>query len=375
MKQQGKNINYTFKLFYAILIFFVACGHCYGGGANFLTEWFPFYSFHMAAFMFASGYFYNPQDTYRVKAAIKKKSKKVLLPLYLYNFSYALILVVLRKLGFPFGERIDAYTLFAAPLLDGRHWGLTVGGWYVGPLFFVFCFNLIFQRLFGKYLKDWMSVFLYLVLGMIGIHGAMQGIDNAFELTLYRCAYFIPFYGFGIWYRSTLEKKLDRLPKAMYFGGIWVFQLALITFCNGTRQYSQMLSNEYDNVVNPFVFGVTGILFWLGIAKVLTPLLGKNKYVLAVSNNAFSIMMNQYLGYFLVRSCFAGISFLSKGAIFKDFDWSRYFTDYIYNYQPRGLLQWESVYVFAGILIPIFIQKAIDAIKAKTQHTIKVLPI
>ena len=244
-----------------------------------------------------------------------------------------------------------------------------------GRCFFVFCFNLIFQRLFGKYLKDWMSVFLYLVLGMIGIHGAMQGIDNAFELTLYRCAYFIPFYGFGIWYRSTLEKKLDRLPKAMYFGGIWVFQLALITFCNGTRQYSQMLSNEYDNVVNPFVFGVTGILFWLGIAKVLTPLLGKNKYVLAVSNNAFSIMMNQYLGYFLVRSCFAGISFLSKGAIFKDFDWSRYFTDYIYNYQPRGLLQWESVYVFAGILIPIFIQKAIDAIKAKTQHTIKVLPI
>lgn len=360
-----KNINYSFKLLYAICIFFVACGHCYGGGVNILIDWFPLYSFHLAAFMFASGYFYNPQDVHNMKGALVKKVKHLLLPLYGYSFAYAFLTWLLRCVGFSFGKPLTPYTLFLAPLMEGYQWGLNIGGWYLAPLLFVFIINLFLRRLLGRYLNDWAFAAFYLLLGMAGIYGAMQGFDDVVRLTLYRCAYFLPFYGLGTLYRSTLERPFDRLPRIVYFGIIMVVQLGLITWCNGTKQYSQLFCNEFDSVIYPFAFGTTGILFWLGVAKVLTPVLGRSKFVLALADNAFSIMMNQFLGFFLVRSVFALLHVLSQGVFFADFEMARYFTEYNYNYSPRGLLQWQLLYVLVGLWLPIFIQKWVNWIKGK----------
>lgn len=59
MSEKNNNTNYTFKLLYALGIIFICAGHCKNGGFSLFYEFFPPYSFHLALFMFASGYFYK----------------------------------------------------------------------------------------------------------------------------------------------------------------------------------------------------------------------------------------------------------------------------------------------------------------------------
>ena len=59
---KNNNINYTFKLLYALGIILVVAGHCNGGGFSIFYEYFPIYAFHLGLFVFASGYFYNPEN-------------------------------------------------------------------------------------------------------------------------------------------------------------------------------------------------------------------------------------------------------------------------------------------------------------------------
>ena len=68
------NIDYRFKILYAIGIIFVVSGHC-GLPVQILTDWFPYYSFHLALFVFASGYFYKPENENHIFRYIKKKNK------------------------------------------------------------------------------------------------------------------------------------------------------------------------------------------------------------------------------------------------------------------------------------------------------------
>ena len=54
-----EKINYQFKILYAIGIVLVVANHCGSGGISLFYEFFPAYAFHVALFMFSSGYFYK----------------------------------------------------------------------------------------------------------------------------------------------------------------------------------------------------------------------------------------------------------------------------------------------------------------------------
>ena len=72
-------------------------------------------------------------------------------------------------------------------------------------------------------------------------------------------------------------------------------------------------------------------------------------------------MMNQFLGFMIVKT---GYALLSKiGLRFSDFDFVSYKTDIWWFYTPKGITQTLIVYVVAGLVFPIFVQKAIDQVK------------
>lgn len=52
-------VNLQFKLLSAIGIIIIVSGHCYHGGMELAYNWFPPYSYHLALFVFISGYFYK----------------------------------------------------------------------------------------------------------------------------------------------------------------------------------------------------------------------------------------------------------------------------------------------------------------------------
>ena len=117
----------------------------------------------------------------------------------------------------------------------------------------------------------------------------------------------------------------------------------------------------------PFVVGALGIAFWLRIARILNPVIGRSRTVNLIADNTFSIMVNHFLGFMLVKGIFA---FVFEHTInwFADFDWNAYHTNLWYYYLPKGLIQTRLIYIVVAIALAIAIQKGVDCFKKKVFH-------
>lgn len=115
MATKNKKVDYRFKILYAVAIIMVCCGHAGGGGISILSDWFPFDGIHLALFMFASGYFYSAKSEANIKQYIKKKIKKLIVPLYIYILAYCVVVEILRLKGFTIGGDFSIYNVVFAP--------------------------------------------------------------------------------------------------------------------------------------------------------------------------------------------------------------------------------------------------------------------
>lgn len=102
---------------------------------------------------------------------------------------------------------------------------------------------------------------------------------------------------------------------------------------------------------------------WLRITRILEPAIGRSKTVLAIANNTFSIMMNHFVGFMIVKMSFFGVGRLF--GIMQDFDLHWCLEAIWYYYFPGGVYQIGVLYIIGGIAIPILIQICINKAKAK----------
>lgn len=197
----------------------------------------------------------------------------------------------------------------------------------------------------------WGTAAFYLLLGMGGVTLASWGINTDFWLTLARFLYLLPFYGFGVLYKERLE-RLDRLPGTVYFAVLFAAQLAVVTFYGHTIGYSPSWCNNFNNgPVTPYIVGMLGILFWLRVCRILAPAAGKSRLLMTIGENTFTIMLNHFLGFFLVNSVFALLH--QKLGMFEDFDFAAFQSDIWFLYLPRGLNQWRLLDLAAGIEVSL----------------------
>ena len=363
MSTVKRNVNYEFKLLYAVAIIFIVCGHCNNGGINIFFDWFPLYAFHLGIFMFASGYFYRKKDEEHIGKSIWHKVKKIVFPMYLYNFFYAIVVLLSRHWGFSIGEDVNLKSLFIMPWISGHQFSYNLGSWFLVPLILIYVFNLLFQKIAGKYINSYITFGLYLALGLWGSYLSMNGMaETWYGLMLARCLYMLPFYGFGILYRQKIEHRF-KINSMLYFGIILLVALIQITYFGDSIVYTPSWCNDFDSVIRPHLIGFLGILFWLRICKLLAPVIAKKKVVLLLADNTFSIMINHFLGFMIVKTVFAGMNKLSHGVMFNDFDWIAYKSDLWYAYLPQGLFQWSLVYVIVAIMVSLIIQHLIKKVK------------
>ena len=102
LEQDKPNIDYRFKIIYTISILSVIAEHLRGKGSiefN-IQGWFPYSSFHMPLFMFSSGYFFKKNNVKYSTIYIIRKFKKLILPIYIYNFFYGFYNQFLKNIGF-----------------------------------------------------------------------------------------------------------------------------------------------------------------------------------------------------------------------------------------------------------------------------------
>ena len=75
------------------------------------------------------------------------------------------------------------------------------------------------------------------------------------------------------------------------------------------------------------------------------------------------VVILRNMGFMAVKTVFAIMSIWTRA--FEDFDWFRYKTDIWYYYVPKGIAHTMIIYVMAGLIIPILMQKTMDILKER----------
>ena len=345
------------------MVFIVAC-HCGYGGLSLAYEWFYPGAFHLALFAFASGYFYSSKAEKSVGGYILKKAKSLLLPMYLWNVFYGVLVTILHTQGFTIGGEITLENLLLKPLISGHQFGFNFPTWFVFPLFTVQVFNILFRKvwsIFGK-VNEYVVFVIYLIIGFVGAYLAAEGWNSGWNVHAVRSMYLLPFYTLGTLYKEKLEKH-DKLNSLLYFVILFILQLLVIVKYDGIYYITLVWGLGFDKgtVLTPYLVAVLGIAFWLRISKLLTPIMKKSKFVMAVADNTFSIMNHHILGFFVLNTGFALIS--KYTGFFQSFNWESFYSKVQYAFQPRGLAQFRILYLAVGLLFPLGITYAGKFIK------------
>lgn len=355
-----------FQFLYAIGIIMVVSGHCQDGGITFtFGEWFLYYGFHMALFFFCSGYFFRSSNELQFGQYLRHKVRKLIVPLYLWNVIYGLLVQILHHFGFTIGLPLNFYTLVLGPLEGGDHFGYNAASWFLLPLFAVEILYTLWRRgvhhFFPK-APEWIYFAISAPLSVYSNVLAMQGYNHGLLLTLLHILHFMPFYALGFWFYAELEKKAAKVSNVMWFGVILAVKLYIIIRCGTSPSYSPAYMDNYtEGPVITLLNTLCGILFWMRIADLLTPMLPRLEYMKTLADNTFAIMMHQYLGFMMVKLIFGLISLWTP--FFADFDWNAFRSQLDYFYLVKGLSQTCIVYLLAGLIVPIGIQKLVNRVK------------
>lgn len=370
MKKQQQmpigKVNYQFKILYAIGVCMVVSGHC-GNSISLFREFFEPYAFHLGMFVFASGYFYKEINEKNIRTYIIKKIKALIIPLYLWNLFYAIIVYISSLIGFTIGVGGEGVfeKLFLLPIKNGHQFVYNMGGWFVVPLFMIEIFNVFFRKIcdfLDEEKKEIVNITFGIMAGFVGVYLSNAGYNYDWWLVLTRMLCFMPFYVSGFFYHKYLE-EIDNCNNLIYFSIILLINLILSIHHGGIYAFTQAWCNYGGtNPVIVYMIGFLAIAFWLRISRILTPALGKSRYINLIANNAYSIMINQFLGFMIIKMIF---SCICRQTIFgRNFDYFAYHTDIYYYYFPKGLAQTQIIYMFFGIVVPIWIQKFLDKFSA-----------
>ena len=267
--------------------------------------------------------------------------------------------------GFTIGAKPDLYNLFVMPFVDGEAFQYNLGSWFVYPLFLVCIINVLFR----KFLKlihldnEFIVLIVYLAIGMIGINTAIENPTaiNGIVKLFVRTMFFLPCYEFGRFYKAVLEKK-DTLNNVAYFAIIFAVQLILLTFCENLEYTPSSFTNFNNGFVIPYISSIIAIAFWLRVSRLLVPAIGNSKLVRLIADNTYGIMVNQLVGFMCLKFVFYGLSCITSGSLFGDFNVASFKSSIWYYYLPNGLQQWAFVYLIFGLFVPILISIILNKI-------------
>lgn len=368
-QEQFKQENKSFRYLYGFGILFVVLSHCDGGGFEMLSNWMHFGAFHLAIFVFGSGYFLADRPVQKTGQFIIRKIKKLLVPLWLWNAFYGLLLMILQKIGFTYDATVNIKSLLLSPINSFQLFILDMGAWFVFPFFMVQLLYILGASFLGllhkKRTTDPIWQVLFFIVGILTVYASGQGFFGEIPQPLCRIAYFMPFYILGMWYHNNMEKYMDRLPVAALLSGCLIAAL-LLNAHFGRVVYAIPSSCDYPfGVVATYFSACIGILFWLTVSKALTRMTEDVKILRFIGNHTWDIMFHQFMGILLVKVLF----FLGNRCfgIFADFDKNAFFSDIWYLYLPKQMAEFKALYVVGAIAFSVLVGKAVTVCKNKIE--------
>ena len=358
----------------------VVAGHI---GYNIMTvgELFPYYSFHVPLFMFISGYFYRESEEEHPFLYIKKKVCRLIVPYLIWNLIYGLVAWALRTVGFAMGEGISVRTLLIAPFVHGYQFIYNYAAWFVPVLFIIEILNLLarlilseIEKLITKWfgsrtahtdeaglawLTEWIMLIGSLMVGMTVVWLAIGGHVWGDYKAAGRILFLFPCFQMGQFYLKKLEKH-DTLGNLPYFVIVTGVQVLLNLCCNGLAFSSVWCTGFANGPVIPYVTVVSGIAFWLRIAKIIAPTVKENAAVRYLGGNTYAVMMHHVMAFMIIKAVIAVIA--ASTGVCTDFDFAQFYNNIDYYYFVRGAEQFKMVYLAAGIAAPLGLQYGLNVL-------------
>lgn len=364
-----RKIDYRFKILYAFGMIFIVAGHTGYGGISIGYDWFPPYAFHLQLFLFASGYLCKEADEVKFGKYVLHAFKKLIIPMYVWNLIYGIVVNLMQCVGFTFGQDITLENLIISPLIRWETFVFNFSCWFVVPLFMIQILVMGFRKIcaiMGLHINEMLLFICELLIGIVAVILAQNGYRTGWWIFPVRIMYLLPFFGLGTLYRKKLE-KYDKVPNLWYFAIIFAMQLALITYYGKTLKYAAVgCDNFTEDAIVPFVVGIIGVAFWFRIASILEPVLKNSRCMNAIADNSYAIMVHQGFAVMIVETVFAVIAKFTPFC--SSFDMELYKNTFAYCYLPNGKTQWLLVYMVAAIAIPIGIQKGTNYLMKKAKY-------
>lgn len=373
MQEQESPYHVAFGILSAFAILMVVAGHA---GYDILTVGglFPYYSFHVPLFLFISGYFYREKEEERPFFYLKKKAKRLLVPYFLWNLVYGVIAWALRAFGgFSMGEPISLKSLFLDPFLHGYQFLYHFAAWFVPVLFLIEVMNLCMRLLLKKMRidKEWLILLGTLLVGMAVVQLSIGGHVWGWYKMPGRILFLYPCFQMGQFYKKKLEVR-DTLANFPYFSIVIGVQVVLSLGCNGLAYSSVWCTGFANGPLIPYVTVVSGVAFWLRVAKILAPLCEGNRsggVLLYLGRNTYAVMMHHIMAFMLVKMILAGIA--AHTGYLADFDFVQFHENIDYYYLVKGSEAFKMVYLAAGIALPLLLQRGIDQLRSACRLTDK----
>ena len=134
-------------------------------------------------------------------------------------------------------------------------------------------------------------------------------------------------------------------------------QILISIFCAGLAFSTVWVTGFANGPVVPYLTVMTGIAFWLRIAKMMKDIPSFSEKMVGIGRNTFSIMMHHTAVFMLVKGLFYYCSRVSSFCA--EFDQEMFFQDIGYVYIAGGAEESKWIYLLAGIAVPILVGKGI----------------
>ena len=305
---------------------------------------YPAYSFHMALFIFASGYFYKVLYEENLPAFFKSKLSRLLIPYFIFNAFYAVLTYLLYlNYGIKLGQLPTWKNFFLEPFVSGHQYHLYLAAWFVPYLFLIQVTFLLLSRMIKKLNKnDFVHLFFFLLLAVLGLFIAANefNIKKApITLVSVRMAFGLFFFYLGYFFRERIEK----LPifKSGCLVMVLTVQAILIYFFEGI-DYFLVWGDFKGHIFLPIFATINGIYIYLFIAKALSKLLKPDDFIYKIGENSYHIMSHHLFIFFIINFIIVkagGFDISTLGKIWFAYEVKKYW----------------FIYVIPGVVIPTII--------------------
>lgn len=291
--------------------------------------------------------------------------RKLLIPYFIWNFVYLIIISIIRHFGITqYGSDINLQSMFITPWITGNQSGISTASWFVLALFLVSVAYATIRKIMS-YLNITNHYFITAILMLVSIMGielAMDGQNQGLFIPITRTMMYLFFYQFGVLYKEKIE-LYDKINSLTYFGCIIIVQFLLIYSFKNLEFVNLTMTFSTTMVFIPIATSLTGILFWLRVAKLASPLIEKSKLAIYAGLNTWTIMMHHQFFFFLLNLILMLFSVHTK--YISGFDRQLFKYDIWYVYIPNSTYQFAFFYVILGIALPLITKYFVENIIAK----------